>query len=166
LGLPIYSGLKPLSLGQTFEQALAQGFTGQAGLHAKYGVFSTSDSPDKLFTYYDSEMQKAGFTKATEQTVPSTSGVNLTGKLTAYQKGSGTGATGAVVLLLGPLDASTVALFTAQSPSAAQQLKPNDSIVFIFNNLSGAALQLPESTPGSNTTTGTSSGAPAPTPTK
>ncbi len=145
LGLPIYTGLKPLSLGTVFEQTIAQSLLGQAGTSSKYGIFSTSDSTDKVISFYDSAMQQAGFTKAAAQNIPntgSTSGINLGGQVVAYSKGTGNTANGAAVTILGPLDVTAIALFSSQSPSAASQLKPGDFMVFVFNNVNTANMNM------------------------
>jgi hypothetical protein len=159
LDLPIYSGLKPLSLGSLFEQALAQGITGQAGADVKYGIYSTSDSASQVITYYNTEMKAAGFNKVGEQDIPVQEGFNLPGKIAAYQKGS----IGAVVTILGPLDTNIIALLTSQSPSAAQQLKVGDSMVLIFNNLNGSVLPTAGVTPNASITAGTTTKTATPT---
>ncbi|MEI6042843.1 MAG: hypothetical protein WCS37_00505 [Chloroflexota bacterium] len=167
LGLPIYSELKPLSLGSTIEQALSQGITGLGSSTVKYAVFNTSSSATQVLGYYDGQMKTAGFTKSGEQEIPPQSGVNLAGKIAGYQKGNGTEAIGAAITIFGPLDANTVALFVALSPNAAQQLKAGDSIVVIFNNLGGSTLRISEVTPSTRINTGGSLNiTPAANPTK
>jgi hypothetical protein len=104
-------------------------------------------------------MQQAGFSKAASQNIPNTgssSGLNLGGQVVAYSKGSGSSANGAVVTILGPLDANSIALFGSQSPTAAQQLKPGDFMVFLFNNVNTGNLTLPGATTGSGSSSSTS----------
>lgn len=142
VGLPIYSGLKAISLGG-FEQQLAQGLTGQAGTNARYKAFSTAEVSAKVFTFYDDEMKKIGFNKGPETEIPSQPGINLKGKIATYQKGTGSVASGAAIVFLGPLDDTLIALLTVGAPDATKQLKAGNSLVILFNDLSGPALQVP-----------------------
>jgi hypothetical protein len=152
-GLPVYSGLKPISLGSIGQQI--SDTIGQASPTARNATFYTSDSYDLLSAFYNTEMAKLGYSKVAEQKLPEFTG--LAGNVLIYLKGSGSSANAAVIMALGPLDANLVSVLSQTSPEAAN-LKANDSLVIILSGLTGDnLLELQKTLGGSN---------PAPTPTK
>ncbi len=151
VGLPVYSNLKLLDLGSLGKQ-IGDSLS-QAGPTSRSMIYSLSDSYDKLATFYNTEMIKAGYAKVAEQPLPDISG--LTGNVLVYSKGTGTSASAVTLTIIGPLDPVLITAFSQAAPSAAN-LKPGDSIVIVVTGLTAAnLLELQKSL-----------GSPAPTPTK
>ncbi len=168
IGLPIYSGLKPVNLG-TYASQIATGFS-QASPTAKSSFYYTSESLDKISSFYNTEMTKLGFTKAIEQPLPASG--DLPGNVLFYSKGTGPTTEVAGIFSLGPLDANLVKTLAEGAPGAAD-LKPNDTLVILISGLNGAYLtQLEQSFRGAGSPSPAASpaapspAAPSPAPTK
>ena len=151
--IPVYSGFKPLDLGEYGKQ-IQQQFS-QAGANVHTTIYSTSDSFDQVINFYNNGLDSLGYTKAAQQDLPANT--LLTGQVVLYGKGAGTDLQGIILVEFGPLDANTIAGFSAVAP-AAKGLKPGDSIVVILSGITGSDLtQLQQ--------TFTSGGQDTPTPT-
>lgn len=132
---PVYSGFKLINLGYLGQQ-VAESLS-QSSKTAQSSFFYTSDSYDKVAGYYNTELPKQGYAKVVEQALPAFT--SLTGNVLLYSKGSGPTSQVAGLMILGPLDAALIGVFTAASPEAAA-LKPGDSVVIILTGLTGEDL--------------------------
>ncbi len=158
-GLPSYTGATTIKTGTTFEQTLVmplvQQLLGTSMNNVKYSIFDTSDSPDKVLAFYDTAMTKLGLTKAAGMTGTPTSGSgsstmmtvtpaitalpglsNLSSlvKMAAYQK-SGSSNTGAGLVVLGPMDQTTITALSTVDSSLSTNVKSGDSLVILASNL-------------------------------
>lgn len=129
---PVYSGLKLINLG-VLGQQVAETLS-QTSKTAKSSFYYTTDSYDKIAGYYNTELPKSGYTKMVEQALPAYT--SLTGNVLLYSKGTGASMEVTGMMVLGPLDASLIGVFSAASPDAAV-LKEGNSVVIILTGLTG-----------------------------
>ncbi len=142
-GLPAYLGATVIKVGSTFEQTIARPFISQiigSSTNVKYSVFNSADSSDKILSYYDGEMTKLGLTKVTNMAtgtnmMPSIAGLSNLVKLAAYQKSSTSTANGAGIVVLGPMDMTTLTALSAVDPSITSGVKSGDNLVILASNL-------------------------------
>lgn len=164
---PVYSGFKLINLG-VLGQQVAESLS-QTSKTAKSSIFYTSDSYDKIAGYYNAELPKAGYSKVIEQALPAFT--SLTGNVLLYSKGTGSSMQVSGLIILGPLDASLISVFSAAAPDAAN-LKEGNSVAIILTGLSSEDLLNfqrsfqaagDSTTPGATSNSGISDTTPAPT---
>lgn len=156
---PIYSGFKLINLG-ILGQQVAESLS-QTSKTAKSSFYYATDSYDKVAGYYNTELPKQGYTKIVEQPLPAFT--SLTGNVLLYSKGSGATMEVTALMVLGPLDAALIGVFSAASPDAAV-LKEGNSVVIILAGLTGDDLiNFQRSFAGDATATTAASTTPAPT---
>jgi hypothetical protein len=147
---PIYSGFKLINLG-VLGQQVAQSLS-QTSKTAKSSFYYTTDTYDKVAGYYNTELPKQSYTKVIEQPLPAFT--SLTGNVLIYSKGSGATMEVTALMILGPLDAALIGVFSAASPEASV-LKEGNSVIIILTGLTSDDLQNFQRTfteTGSNTT--------------
>jgi hypothetical protein len=162
---PVYSGFKLINLG-VLGQQVAESLS-QTSKTAKSSIFYTGDSYDKIAAFYNSELPKAGYNKVIEQALPAFT--SLTGNVLLYSKGTGTSMQVSGLIVLGPLDASLISVFSAAAPEAAN-LKEGNSVAIILTGLTSADLlnfqRSFESGSDTSTPDASAAGASTPAPTK
>jgi hypothetical protein len=144
-GLPAYIGATTIKVGSTFEQTIATPFIGQilgSGTNVKYSVFKTTDNSDKILPFYDSAMTKLGLTKVADtgnlgaSMMPSMMNLTNLVKVATYQKPNSTIPAGAGLVVLGPMDITTLTALSAVDSSISSSVKAGDSLVILVSNLS------------------------------
>jgi hypothetical protein len=150
--LPLYTGGQLITIGNQLErtlvQPLAQQLSNQTS-NVRYSIFTTSDTPDKVITYYDEQMNKAGLTKVNltgttgTPATTATSSTLLPGltdnlvRLAVYQQGSSSSTTSprAGLAILGPMDATIVAGLGTIDSTLATNVKAGDILVILVNGI-------------------------------
>jgi len=144
-GLPAYTGATTIKVSSTFEQTIATPFIGQilgSGTNIKYSVFKTTDNSDKILPFYDSAMTKLGLTKVADtgnmgaNMMPSMMNLTNLVKVATYQKPNSTIPAGAGLVVLGPMDLTTLTAMSAVDSSISSSVKAGDSLVILVSNLS------------------------------
>lgn len=153
---PVYSNFKLVNLG-VLGQQVAESLS-QTSKTARSSIYYTTDTFDKVASFYNTELAKQGYTKVIEQALPDFT--SLTGNVLLYSKGSGASMQVSGIIVLGPLDAALISVFSAASPDASV-LKEGNSVAIILTGLTSddltnfqRSLQLPgggSSTPGAGT---------------
>lgn len=156
---PVYSGLKLINLGVLGQQVADT--LSQTSKTAKSSFYYTTDTYDKVAGYYNTELLKSGYTKMVEQALPAFT--SLTGNVLLYSKGTGASMEVTGLMVLGPLDAGLISVFSAASPDAAA-LKEGNSVVIILTGLtSDDLLAFQRSFAASDTVAASPGTTPAPT---
>lgn len=127
---PVYSGFKLINLG-VLGQQVAESLS-QTSKTAKSSIYYTTDTYDKVASFYNTEAPKQGFSKVIEQALPDFT--SLTGNVLLYSKGSGASMQVSGLIVLGPLDASLISVFSAAAHDASA-LKAGNSVAIILTGL-------------------------------
>jgi hypothetical protein len=172
---PVYGGFKLINLG-VLGQQVADSLS-QTSKTAKSSIFYTADTYDKIAGFYNTELPKAGYSKVIEQALPAFT--SLTGNVLLYSKGTGSSMQVSGLIVLGPLDASLISVFSVAAPEATN-LKEGNSVAIILTGLTsedllnfqrnfetGGDTTTPEAgTPGAGTPNNSTANASTPAPTK
>lgn len=158
---PVYSNFKLINLG-VLGQQIAESLS-QTSKTAKSSIYYTTDSYNKVAGFYNTELPKQGYAKVIEQALPDFT--SLTGNVLLYSKGSGSSIQVSGLIVLGPLDASLIGVFSAAAPDAAA-LKPGNSVAIILTGLSSDDLLNFQRSFQTGGQTPASPGASTPAPTK
>ncbi len=132
---PIYGSFKLINLGYLGQQ-VAQSLS-ESSKTSRSSFYYTADSYDNLAGYYNTELPKQGYAKVVEQALPAFTSLN--GNVLLYSKGTGTSMQVAALMVLGPLDATLISVFTNASPEAAI-LREGNSVVIILTGLTSEDL--------------------------
>ncbi|HEX2916780.1 MAG TPA: hypothetical protein VH186_38835 [Chloroflexia bacterium] len=161
--LPVYSGFKPVNLGDIGKQI--SGTLSQATSSAHSDFYYTSAPFSSVTGYYNTELGKQGYKNVTQQQLPASGG--LGGSVVVYAKGSGSSAEAIAITALGPLDSNTISTLALSAPDVSS-LKSGDSLIIVLSGLNATSLNELQQSLGDNSTVAPSgtvgpAGTPGPT---
>jgi hypothetical protein len=127
-GLPVLTGFRAVTVGKTLDDTMI-GILKDAAPAARYRVYFGKATAAQVSAFYDSQLPGRGYSRLF-QDVNTNNGLKTNINTSGYLK-TGAGFEGAVVLVIGPLEESTMGWLPYIDPTFGKDIKVGDTVLIL-----------------------------------